>query len=620
MAHAESNLWLKLNVGDKVYYRGQAYQVQKVLNLDEIWLQDLQTNVSLVAPIKDLSPDSVAIKKILAETPLSEISEEDWAKAKKRQAVLDKLFEKNPCLSQDITKAAQELGVTKRHIYNLLKEYQQSGFQLRVLLPANHTGGRGKSRLAAETEAIIAQVIQEIYLNEQRFSASWVILEIKKRCQKANIEFPSEYAIRARLNQLPMNEVLKQRYGATEARKTLPILGHFPETAYPLAVLQIDHTRVDVIVVDQYLRKPIGRPYLTVAIDVYSRCITGFCLTLEAPSALSVGLCLTHSVFDKEEWLALRKIETNWPIWGKPDAIYVDNAKEFHSEALQRGCDFHGIKLQFRPLGMPHYGGIVERVIGTLMELIHQIPGTTFSNVQEKAGYDSEGKAALTLAELEKWLTIAISDYYHQKCHRGIEMAPLEKYKMGILGDPVIKGRGYPVRIYDKKVFLIDFLPIKRRHLQRVGFVLEHITYYSNALAPWVAKRKSLGKFVVRQDPRNLSSIFVLDPELEQYLEIPCRNLSRPMITLWEHREAIKQLREQSQEINETLIFRAIEMMRTVTQEAVAKSRLARRKYQRLVHREDTIAAVQDKTVGESVTEEKEILPFEDIEIWETPR
>lgn len=74
---------------------------------------------------------------------------------------------------------------------------------------------------------------------------------------------------------------------------------------------------------------PIGRPYITLAIDVYSRCIAGFVLSLEAPSAVSVGLCLTHIAMDKSPWLAMLGIDSSWPIHGKPDIIYVDNASSF---------------------------------------------------------------------------------------------------------------------------------------------------------------------------------------------------------------------------------------------------------------------------------------------------
>jgi len=77
------------------------------------------------------------------------------------------------------------------------------------------------------------------------------------------------------------------------------------------------------------------------------------------------------------------------------------------------------------------------------MQLVHQIPGATFSNIMEKGDYDSEGTAALTLRELERWLTIAIANYYHQKIHSVLLMPPIEKYRIGILGDAGQKGRGF---------------------------------------------------------------------------------------------------------------------------------------------------------------------------------
>jgi transposase InsO family protein len=53
-----------------------------------------------------------------------------------------------------------------------------------------------------------------------------------------------------------------------------------------------------VIVVDERHRLPIGRPYLTAAIDVCSRCVVGLVVTLNATSATSVGLCLAHTATD----------------------------------------------------------------------------------------------------------------------------------------------------------------------------------------------------------------------------------------------------------------------------------------------------------------------------------
>jgi putative transposase len=41
----------------------------------------------------------------------------------------------------------------------------------------------------------------------------------------------------------------------------------------------------------------------------------------------------------------------DWPMSGKPRLLYLDNAAEFKSEALRRGCEQHGIRLDYRPPG-----------------------------------------------------------------------------------------------------------------------------------------------------------------------------------------------------------------------------------------------------------------------------
>jgi transposase InsO family protein len=66
-----------------------------------------------------------------------------------------------------------------------------------------------------------------------------------------------------------------------------------------LELVQIDHTLADVILVESR-RRPIGRPWLSVAIDVATRCILGVHVTFDAPSPLSVALCIEHACLLKE--------------------------------------------------------------------------------------------------------------------------------------------------------------------------------------------------------------------------------------------------------------------------------------------------------------------------------
>ena len=73
--------------------------------------------------------------------------------------------------------------------------------------------------------------------------------------------------------------------------------------------------------------------------------------------------------------------------------------------------------------GQPHFGGIVERLIGTMMQMVHELPGTTFSSTAERGGYDSDAKAALTLRELQRWLALAVA-CYHGEVHETVGRTP----------------------------------------------------------------------------------------------------------------------------------------------------------------------------------------------------
>lgn len=281
-------------------------------------------------------------------------------------------------------------------------------------------------------------------------------------------------------------------------------------------------------------------------------------------------------VTDKRAWLERLGVAAVWPMSGKPRELYVDNAAEFKSEALRRGCTQHGITVGYRPPGQPHFGGIIERLIGTMMQMVHDdLPGTTFSNTSQRGEYDSDGQAALTLAELRAWLALAVA-CYHGQVHDGLARTPA-----GMWAEKVAQA-GPPVTVTSETAFLVDFLPVIRRTLSRTGFQIDHVQYYCDALKPWIARREDLGKFVLRRDPRDLSRIWVLDPDGAAYLEVPYRTLSRPPISVWEQQAAVARLRELGRaEVDENALFAMVAQMRKITDAAAATTRKARRDRER---------------------------------------
>ncbi|MBR9852546.1 MAG: DDE-type integrase/transposase/recombinase [Rhodobacteraceae bacterium] len=551
---------------------------------------------------------------------LESVPKEVWQKAEKRADLLRPLAALDEAPAHLVRVAAIDLQISERWAYKLIRRLRMENGAVTALLPRAGRGAPRKPRIMEDREAVIRQVIEHLYLNRQRARPSEIVRTVQIECRKSGVSPPSEATIRRRINQIDTGVVSRRR---EDDPATKPILGATPIPNYPLDVVQIDHTPVDVILVDPFERLPIGRPYLTVAIDVMSRVIVGFHLSLDPPSATSVGLCLAHIAEDKKLWLAARSItNVEWPIAGKPKKIGVDNAGEFHSQAFERGCAQHGIEIDWRPPGQPQFGGIVERVIGTLMRRIHKLPGTTFSNTAQRGTYDSEGRACLTLEELERWLTVAICKDYHLSAHSGLDgSAPLARLEEGLaaLGRSS-DGIAIP---RDMRSYLIDFLPVLRRTLQRDGFTVDHIRYFSNALKPWIVSRdaRTEGPLVLRRDPRDLSRVYVLDPFDGSWVEVPYRTLSRPSMTLWEHRAARRRAQERNAAtVDEGAIFAAFEEMQEIERNAARLSKSARRRRSRpeLVRQSPSAAKSEATDTTELSQDEPDgpPQPFTDIEEW----
>lgn len=511
----------------------------------------------------------------MAAPGLLAVPEREWEQARLRSRVIGRLAERDPVRLAAVDEAAVQLRISRRRVYVLLERYRQGSGLVTDLVPGRSDGGRGGGRLAEPVEQIIRELVRQRFLTRQKRSIASLHREITRACAVRGLPAPARNTVAARIARMNPVEVGRRREGAESIRPLQSAGDEVPVVESILDLVQIDHTVIDLIVVDDRDRLPIGRPYLTVAIDVCSRCLVGMVVTLEPPSAVSVGLCLAHAAGDKRPWLERLGIDAAWPMSGKPKALYVDNAREFKSEALTRGCEQHGISLDYRPLGQPHYGGIVERVIGTAMGQIHELPGTTFSNPVDRGAYDAEKKAALTMTELERWLALAVATY-HGTVHSTLGQTPAGRWAESVTAT------GTPVTTANPTAFLVDFLPVFRRKLTRTGFVIDHVHYFANALKPWIARRDHLERFLIRRDPRDISRIWVLDPEGAGYLEVPYRTMSNPAVSVWEHRQALARLRERgASEVDEASLFRMIEQMRTIAESAQKTTKRTRREIQR---------------------------------------
>jgi putative transposase len=489
-----------------------------------------------------------------------------------REAVIRKLISLERPGRSDFLRACHELGVRRTRLYELIRAYRERPVTSSLL--AQPAGTRqGSRRLSEEAEAIIAEALRDSYKSRQRPSVNRVHMEIRRVCLSRGVQSPSWQAVRARISALDPTEVVHAREGPKAARgRFRPVPGQY-YAEYPYAVVQIDHTLVDVVVVDRLTRQPLQRPWLTLAVDIASRMVAGLYLTLEPPSAVSVALAIQNLVLPKDAWLAGLGVAAEWPTVGLPDAIHIDNAKEFRSRALRRAAEEYGIELIHRPVATPHYGGHIERLIGSMMGAVQLLPGATFSSIAERGEYPSSARSALTLDELERWLILEIARY-HADRHRALGAPPLAAWDEGMARRP-----GPIRRPHDAEGFLIDFLPSEERLARRDGVHLFGIRYWDDVLSLWAGRSER--PLRVSYDPRDLSRVFVRGPDGARWA-IRYADLRRPPITLGEHRRARAALRARGLAlVDEQLIFDTIESQRALVDEAARRTKSARQQAER---------------------------------------
>ena len=341
----------------------------------------------------------------------------------------------------------------------------------------------------------------------------------------------------------------------------------------PLDVVQIDQTPMDIVVADDLYRQPLGKPYLTLATDVATRCILGFVISFVPPGAGTVSLCMTLIVSPKAAWLKQLGVAGDWPMAGLPKTLHLDGAAEFKSKALKRGCGQYGVELVYRE--RTHHGGHIERLIGTKMSKLKSLPGATGGSPKARRSYDPDKHAALTLGELEAWFAQQIVGRYHQDPHRGLKG-----------GTPAGAWALHPAPALPAvplKRFRIAFLPAISRTLRLDGSMFEHLSYWHPIFSQWLARRERL---TLHFDPRNLSKLYV--PHEDDYLEVPFADLRMPAVSLWEVQAATRHLRQAGQKsINPALLIEAIDKQREIVRAARAKTRKMRRK-QQAAHRPAT--------------------------------
>ncbi|MEZ0171158.1 Mu transposase C-terminal domain-containing protein [Microvirga sp. TS319] len=471
---------------------------------------------------------------------------ETWKAAQWRASALDRVLDGISPRATLIARAAAELNLTTRQIYYLLKRYTPKR-TVSSLLPLRPT--TRVKRLSASVEHIIAEVLRDQWLILEAPPLNPAVKEIRSRCLAAGEKPPCYRAVQNRIPILFDPQTIARKRSASEkhVHRLQPRPGRIV-AQQPLAVCQMDHTPSDIAFVEVigHLGSYCARAYLTIIVDVFSRAILGFCLTLEKPSALSIALCMAHALCSKADWLTAHNLGPHdWP-FGRPHKVVVDKAREFKSHAFIRGCDEYRIKIRRRNRGTVHQGGVVERILGKLNRILATLPGRTGSSIADRDGYPSEKRARLTFNELEQCVALAILEHNIDQNEKTLIVPALEWAK---------HAAGLPHHNDDPVQVLINFLPGGYRCLTPQGVHIHALDYYSPWLGQFVPERDRIGKLEVRYDPRDINYVYVRNPRTKSFLAVARRDGQTMPVTLWEHQQDRREKRARARPLEQQRVM-----------------------------------------------------------------
>ena len=430
-------------------------------------------------------------------------------------------------------------------VYRWHRRFVKSGYDIRSLIPFTQNKGNREAKLSRNNEkkkAVLEIIVEEInifYLSPQRQSIAELYSRIVARIEDDNkyrspyeqLRIPNKSTVYRRVKKLDPYIVDLKRYGKRYAEQKHKTVKHRNQPDRPLEIVEIDHTVLDLFVVDDETGMPIGRPTLTVAIDKKTAAICGFYLSFHPPSYISVMNCLLHAVQPKTYLKELFPNVVNpWDVYGVMEILNMDNAAEFYGKDLEDASYQIGFVMQYHPPKHPYYKGSVERWIRTLnQQLLHNQPGTTFSNIFDLKDYDSKKNAIISFSTLLEACHIFIVDIYHQEIHRGINDIPARRWKnLTALYPPLL-----PARMPELKILLGA---IEKRTVSNKGIAWNNLQYNSEELGLIRRTLKKGQKVTFKYDPLDISVIYVADSSSDKYITVPALWQEYTAgLTLWQH-------------------------------------------------------------------------------------
>lgn len=454
-------------------------------------------------------------------------------------------------LKDRATAKAVELDVSTRTIDRWIAAYRANGEA--GLVDARAVKGRGV-RVDPRWDDAVRRVVAES-VDASTPTRSALLRRVSRRLVEEHgegvVAEPSRSTAYARLTELTRgtNAVSGSAKGRRSiAARPTGVYGRLRATR-PGEYVVLDTQDLDVFAMEPVTCRwlPVQ---LTVAQDLFSRCIVGLRVTPVSTKAVDVAGVLFEAVSPLAEDGPRAPLAPYHGVWDEvvftedelrpgaglcpPETLVIDHGKAFMSAHVISVCTRLGMSIQPAQPKKPTDKPTVERFFRTLREgLIQHLPAYKGPDIHSR-GERIEEQAFYYVHEVEQVVREWVSEVYHRTSHDGLvvpqwpqlELSPLEMLRIGV-------AKAGQLRMPASPQLALEFLAVKPRTIQHYGVEVDGLRYngavldgYRNTTSPYGGA--FAGRWPIRVNPDDVRFVYFQDPADHSWHQLT-----------WEHAAAL---------------------------------------------------------------------------------
>jgi putative transposase len=399
-----------------------------------------------------------------------------------------------------------------------LRKFRESGGNPGSLITRNASRRRQK-RIPKELRRVIDVVLQQHYFRRNGISMrdahDKVLDELKRAGQPQTIGLSTIRRIVGEVTPYDRDHI---RLGPVEARHKWRFARQGKYVSRPLERVELDHTLLDIYVIDDQWGIPLGRPTITLLVCSFSGYIIGFYISFEGETLARVLQTIKMGIQPKDEIVTAAGLTQPWHAMGLWETLLLDNAMAHHASRMQSIAYELGMELEYSAVRMPWFKPTVERHLGELT-LMLPVPGRTGKPGRHAEPIDPQIKACIRFSDLCVGILQWIVEVHPFQINDRKKARPVDLFMDGLLD--------CPAPVFTDSYAPLDVLASNRTTVtvRHDGLVHEWLRYGGSALEQMRREVRDNFRAEIAPDPYDLGRVYVQHPHTREWIIAPALDL-----------------------------------------------------------------------------------------------